>query len=281
MASAKANRGTRSAVWRQGLLLLAGALVLIDLYMIFEYAPTERVMGIVQRLFYFHVPVVLTSFISFAVAAVGSAVYLTRRSRAWDRLAYASAEVGLVYFTIAIITGAVWAKPVWGAWWVWDANGTLTFVLWLIFIGYLMVRAYAPDADRGRRWSAVVGIIGAAAVPFVYKAADWWGGLHPERVTGPGAEGSLESAMLTTLLFSFAAFLVLYAALIAERTAQRKDEETIEDLRRAVGDPPSVIPTPSSVIPAKAGTSQPSSATPDPSSVIPAKAGTSQPSDRK
>ena len=189
-------------------------------------------MGDVQRLFYFHVPVVLTSFISFAVCAVGSVLYLARRSLRWDRLAHASAEIGLVYFTIAILTGAVWAQPVWGTWWVWDANGTLTFVLWLIFIGYLMVRAYAPDPDRARRWSAVVGIVGAAAVPFVYMAADWWGGLHPERVTGPGAEGSLEREMLLTLLFSMGAFLILYVELMTQRIAQRTDSDTLDILRQ-------------------------------------------------
>lgn len=222
-----------AGAWRLGLLLAAGFLVLADLCLIFIYAPTEQTMGIVQRLFYFHVPVILTSFLSFAFAAGCSVWYLARRDRVCDRLAYASAEVGVVFFTIAIVTGAVWAKPVWGTWWVWDANGTLTFVLWLIFIGCLMTRAYAPDAERGRRWAAVTAIIGAATVPFVYMAADWWGGLHPERVTGPGAQGSLEREMLLTLLFSFVTFIVLFAALIAERYALRSDEEAVEELRLA------------------------------------------------
>ncbi len=225
-----------AGAWRMGLLLVAGVLVLIDLYLIFAYAPTERTMGIVQRLFYFHVPVILTSFLSFVLAAACSVYYLVRRNRASDRLAYASAEVGVVFFTVAIVTGAVWAKPVWGVWWVWDANGTLTFVLWLIFIGCLMARAYAPDVERGRRWAAVTAIIGAAAVPFVYMAADWWGGLHPERVTGPGAQGSLEREMLLTLLFSFVAFIVLFASLIAERAALRSDEEAVDELRLAAAD---------------------------------------------
>ena len=235
-----ASAGTAHASWRdawkRGLILVAGVMLLIDLYLIFYYAPTERSMGIVQRLFYFHVPVVLTSFIAFAAAALGSVVYLLRRSAAWDRVAYVSAEVGVVYLTIAIVTGAVWAKPVWGTWWVWDANGTLTFVLWLLFIGYLMTRAYSPDAERGRRWAAVTGIMGAAAVPFVYMAADWWGGLHPVRVTGPGASGSLEREMLLTLVFSFAAFLTLFAALVTDRLGVRKDEETLEELRRIAAD---------------------------------------------
>ena len=222
-----------TGAWRQWLLLAAGALVLIDLYLIFQYAPTERVMGVVQRLFYFHVPVILTSFLSFVLAAAASIIHLARRSRAWDSVAYASTEVGVVFFTTAILTGAVWARPVWGVWWVWDANGTLTFALWLIFIGCLMARAYAPDAERGGRWAAVVAVIGAATVPFLYMAADWWGGLHPERVTGPGAQGSLEREMLITLLFSFAAFIVLFVALVAERAALRRDEDAVEELRRA------------------------------------------------
>ena len=112
----------------------------------------------------------------------------------------AVAPIGATFTFICLLTGSLWGKPMWGTWWVWDANGTLTFVLWIIFIGYLMVRAYAPDSDRGRRWAAVVGIIGAAAVPFVYMAADWWGGLHPQRVTGPGAEGSLEREMVLSLI---------------------------------------------------------------------------------
>ena len=111
---------------RLGLLLVAGVLVLIDMYLIFGYAPTERSMGIVQRLFYFHVPVILTSWLAFALAAACSVWYLVKRERVCDRLAYASAEVGVVFFTVAIITGAVWAKPGWGTWWVWDANGTLS-----------------------------------------------------------------------------------------------------------------------------------------------------------
>ncbi len=230
-ASAPASAGT--GAWRQWLLLLAGALTLIDLYLIFQYAPTERVMGIVQRLFYFHVPVILTSFLAFVLAAGASIAYLVRRSRRWDRLAYASTEVGVVFFTTAILTGAVWARPVWGVWWVWDANGTLTFTLWLIFIGCLMTRAYAPDAERGRRWAAVIAVIGAATTPFLYMAADWWGGLHPERVTGPGAGGSLEREMLLTLLFSFVTFIVLFIALTAERAALRRDEDAIEELRLA------------------------------------------------
>jgi heme exporter protein C len=115
---------------------------------------------------------------------------------------------------------------------VWDANGTLTFMLWLVFISYLIVRAYAPTTEIGARWAAVVAIVGAATVPFVYMAADWWAGLHTERVTGPGAGGSLEERMFNTLMFSLVTFLVLFAALVAQRVAQRQNEEEIEELRK-------------------------------------------------
>ena len=215
------------AAWSKFLILVIASIMLINMYLIFYVAPTEQVMGNIQRLFYFHVPVVLTSFISFFCSAIFSALYLTRKKYFWDRLAYASAETGLVFFTGAIITGAVWAKPVWNTWWGWDANGTLTFVLWMIFIGYLMVRAYAPSIQIGRKWGAAVSILGAATVPFVYMAADWWGGLHPERVTGPGADGSLERSMLFIMLFSFACFLLLFAYLLVERYKQRQIEDTI------------------------------------------------------
>ena len=221
---------------RQGLLAVGGLLFITDLILIYEYAPTAtEALGVqVQRLFYFHVPSAIMGLTSFAVAAVASVVYLRGRNPLWDRTAWASAELGTIFFTVAIVTGAIWAKPVWQTWWVWDANGTLTFMLWLVFIGYLIVRAYAPTTDRGARWAAVVAIVGAAAVPFVYMAADWWAGLHTERVTGPGADGSLEGRMFTVFMFSLVTFLVLFVALVAERVAQRTGEEELNEIRRMV-----------------------------------------------
>jgi heme exporter protein C len=221
---------------RQLLLGVAALLFMIDLVLIFGYAPTaSEALGVqVQRIFYFHVPSAIVGMISFGVSAFGSVMYLIKRTRKWDRLAWASAEAGTIIFTVAIATGAIWAKPVWQTWWVWDANGTLTFMLWLVFIGYLITRAYAPTVDRGARWAALVPIFGAAAVPFVYMAADWWAGLHTERVTGPGASGSLESEMFYTLIFSLVTFVFLVAVLVAERSAQRAIEEQVEIVRREV-----------------------------------------------
>lgn len=237
MASAAGPRSRAMGLGgRQLLLGVAALLFMIDLVLIFGYAPTaSEALGVqVQRIFYFHVPSAIVGMISFGVSAFGSVMYLIKRTRKWDRLAWASAEAGTIIFTVAIATGAIWAKPVWQTWWVWDANGTLTFMLWLVFIGYLITRAYAPTVDRGARWAAVVAIFGAAAVPFVYMAADWWAGLHTERVTGPGASGSLESEMFYTLIFSLVTFGFLFAVLVAERSAQRAIEEQVEIVRREV-----------------------------------------------
>jgi len=237
MATAAEPRKTRIGLGKRQLLVAVTALLfMVDLVLIFQYAPTasEALGTQMQRIFYFHVPSAIVGMISFGVSAFASVMYLIKRTRNWDRIAWASAEAGTIIFTIAIATGALWAKPVWQTWWVWDANGTLTFMLWLVFIGYLITRAYAPPVERGARWAAVVSIFGAAAVPFVYMAADWWAGLHTERVTGPGASGSLETAMSYTLQFSLVTFLFLFAVLVAERSTQRDVEERVEALRREV-----------------------------------------------
>ena len=233
MATVETTRApTKMGLVQPVLLLAAAAFLLADLYLIFQYAPTERVMGIVQRLFYFHVPTVWVGFLAFFIVFVSSIAYLVKRTDVWDRRAYVAGEVGMLFLTVAMVTGAIWAKPVWGTWWVWDAKLTTTFVLWLIYIGYLMVRAYAPDRQRGARWAAIVGIVGFVDVPIVYYAAELWRSLHPELVTGPFAEsGGLDPAMRTTLYFSALTFTLLFVYLFRERTAQRANELALDELR--------------------------------------------------
>ena len=215
---------------------ISGLLFLVNLYLIFFYAPTEQVMGNIQRLFYFHLPTVWVGFLAFFIVFVSSIAYLLKRDPVWDRRAYAAGEAGVVFLTVAIVTGAIWAKPVWGVWWIWDPKLTTTFILWVIYIGYMMVRAYAPSGERGARWAAVVGIVGFVDVPIVYYASELWRSLHPELVTGPFAEtGGLEAAMRTTLYFSLFAFTLIFVYLFRERIAQRRDEDTLGELRRAAG----------------------------------------------
>ena len=229
------RRGTDGHLLSHLLLAASGVLGLVDLYLIFFWVPTERVMGIVQRIFYVHVPTVWVGFIAFGIVALSSVVYLLKQDAKWDRRAQVAAELGVVFLTMSIVSGAVWAKPVWGTWWTWDPKLTSVFVLWVMFIGYLMVRAYAPGRRQAARWSAVVGIIAYADVPIVYLASEWWRSLHPELVAGPLSDsGSLESAMRTTLYFSTLTFTVIFVYLFRTRLAQRRDEDALDELRAAV-----------------------------------------------
>ena len=218
---------------RLWLLLLTAALTLVDGYLIFLVAPTDEVLGHIQRIFYVHVPISILSFLGFLLCAVAGIGYLIRRGDAWDRLAHASAEVGVVFVTLALITGVIWARPVWGVWWTWEPRLTTTLILWLIYVAYLMIRQYAPTPQQGRTWSAVVGIIGFVDVPIVYYSVQWWRSIHPVQVIGPeAADDALEPIMARILIFSMVAMLALFAYLLLERMALRQAEDTALQLRR-------------------------------------------------
>ena len=217
------------------LLLVTGLLMVADLYLIFMIAPTDAVMGDVQRVFYFHVPMAIMSFLAFFVVFVASVGYLVRRGRRWDSVAHASAEVGVLFVSLALITGIIWGRPVWNTWWTWEPRLTTTLILWLIYVSYLMIRSYAPSQDKAARYSAVVGIIGFVDVPIVYYSVVWWRSIHPSPVVGPFAEsGALEPIMLMTLLFSLVTFMVLFALLVWERAALRDSEDKLREMRLAL-----------------------------------------------
>lgn len=211
---------------------IAGVLLLVDLYLIFWVAPTDANLGNVQRVFYLHVPIALMSFLAFFIVFVGSVMYLVKRSSRWDSMALAAGEVGVVFVTLALITGVIWAKPVWNVWWTWEPRLTTTLVLWLIYVGYLMVRAYAPNRPKAAVYAAVVGIIGFVDVPIVYYSVQWWRSIHPQQVVGPLADAnSLDSTMYMVLMVSMLAFLFLTAWLVLERMAARDAEDELGRLR--------------------------------------------------
>ena len=217
---------------RQIVLVLAGLLMLADLYLMLMVAPTDSVLGQVQRIFYFHVPIAVMSFLAFFVVFLASVVFLVRRSPFWDRLAHASAEVGVVFVTLALITGVIWARPIWNTWWTWEPRLTTTLILWLIYVAYLTIRSYAPSMRQGQIYSAVVGIVGFVDVPIVYYSVIWWRSIHPSPVVGPLAgDGALNSTMLAVLLFSFVTFLVFFAYLVAERMAIMDSEDRLRQVR--------------------------------------------------
>ncbi|MDI6814959.1 MAG: cytochrome c biogenesis protein CcsA [Dehalococcoidales bacterium] len=210
------------------LLGLSFMLMVVALYLVFIYVPTDKVMGIVQRIFYFHVPLAWVAFLAFFVVFISSILYLWKRGSKWDTLAYSSAEIGVIFTTLVLITGPIWAKPTWGVWWTWDPRLTTALVLWLIYVAYLMVSSFATEESRGSRYAAVVGIVGFINVPLVALATTLWRGMHPGPVI---FEGGLAPSMLFTLLVCLAAFTALYFLLLIQRASMKNDEGEIRRLK--------------------------------------------------
>ena len=214
---------------KTGILIGLGfALMMAALYMVFIYVPTEKETGIVQRIFYFHVPVAWVSFLAFFVTFIASIGYLSKRREKWDAVACASAEIGVVFTSLVLITGPIWAKPVWGIWWTWDARLTTSLVLWLIYIAYLLVRSFAAEPAKSARYGAVIGIIGFIDVPLVFLTVNLWRTQHPTTII---FEGGLTSPMLTTLLVCIAAFTVLYVIMVIQRVGIRSMGIEVRRLR--------------------------------------------------
>ncbi|GAG28561.1 unnamed protein product, partial [marine sediment metagenome] len=210
------------------LLGLGLVLMIAALYLIFLHVPTERDMGVVQRIFYFHVPLAWVSLLAFSFVFVFSILYLWKRAMKWDTLAHASAEVGVVFITLVLITGTIWAKSIWGAWWTWDARLTATLVLWLTYLAYLLVRNYAAEQTQGARLAAVLGIVGFIDVPIVVLAVNLWRTQHPPALI---FEGGITSPMLLTILVSIAAFTVLYVVMLTLSTSMKKLEAKVDRLK--------------------------------------------------
>ncbi|MFC1971830.1 cytochrome c biogenesis protein [Chloroflexota bacterium] len=215
-------------IFSRVLLGLSLVLMVATLYLIFLFVPTEESMGIVQRIFYFHVPLAWVSFLAFFIVFLGSILYLWKRNSKWDIMASSSAEVGAVFTTLFLITGSIWAKPIWGVWWTWSPRLTTALVLWLIYLAYLLVRAYASDDQRGARFAAIVGIIGFIDVPIVALAITLWRTQHPGPVV---FTSGLAPSMLLTLLVSLAAFTALFLILVTQVARLKKDRDEIMRLK--------------------------------------------------
>src|SRR5579872_1394443 len=208
------------------LAVLTGVLLGYALYQALVAAPTEQTMGPVQRIFYYHVPSAWTAFILFFINFFASVVYLMRRNAKADIVALVSAEVGVVFCTVVLVTGPIWARPVWGIWWTWDLRLTLTLVLWLIYVSYLLLRRFSTGG-KTPVIAAVVAIFGALDVPLVYFSIWFFRTQHPSPVIGDN--GSLDPRMAHVLLINWAAFLCMALLLCLTRyeleIAQRKVEE--------------------------------------------------------
>lgn len=211
------------------LLWVSVALMVAALYLVFLYVPTEKEMGIVQRIFYLMVPMGWLSLLAFLVVFIGSILYLVKKESKWDVIASSSAEAGIVFTTLALLTGAIWAKPAWGVWWTWEPRLTATLVLWLIYLAYFLVRSLATEESRGATFAAVVGIVGFIDLPIIALTTTLWRGMHPGPVI---FQGGLAPSMLLTLLVSIIAFTALYFLLLIQRTSMRNDEVEIERLEK-------------------------------------------------
>jgi heme exporter protein C len=196
---------------------LSAVALAIGLVMAFGVAPRETSQGNVQRIMYVHPPLAWVAYVAFAVVAAASIVYLVRRRPAADRLAHASAEVGVLFTGLAIATGSIWGKPTWGTWWTWDARLTSVAILFVMYVGYLLLRGTIEDRERAARYCAVLGIVAALDMPLVHFSVYWWRTLHqPPSLMKPGGfSGS--PAILWPLLVNLAAFTLLYAYLVAKR----------------------------------------------------------------
>src|SRR5262245_45402540 len=151
----------------------------IAFYFAFLYAPTEQIMGVVQRIFYFHVASAWTALLSFLFVFIGGIMYLITKKKKYDHFSYAAAELGVLFSSVVLVTGPIWAKPVWNVWWTWDPRLTSTFILWLIYIAYLLLRASLRGNPKIREYAAIYGIIGFADVPLVWFSIRWWRTIHP------------------------------------------------------------------------------------------------------
>lgn len=229
MAGLAQKRGQGSILG--GLALL---FILLGLYLGLIQAPPDAYQGEVQRIMYLHIPSILTAYLSFFIVFVGSCLYLWKREKRDDILAYAAAEIGVLFTGLTIIEGVIWGKPTWGVWWTWDARLTLTAILLLIFAGYLMLRSLIEDETRGAVCGAVLGIIGFLDIPLIHMSVYWWRTLHqPPSILRPDKAPweNIHPSMLTALSINFIAFFLLYLYLLSLRVRLGEMEEEVKRQR--------------------------------------------------
>ncbi len=200
------------------LLPVAGlALVGAAAYAIFFVAPEEATMGAIQRIFYFHIASGWTAGVAFLLAFAANIAYLAGRAPKWDWLGVASVEVGLAFCTVVLITGPIWAKPVWGIWWTWDARLTSTLVLWLLYVSYLALRSLVEDPRRRAVACAVFGVFAFLDVPLVYFSIRIWRTQHPQPVIAGGEGSGLDPVMWQVTVLTMAALMGVMALLVWQR----------------------------------------------------------------
>ena len=220
---------------RKGILGAATLVFIIaGLYWGLVKAPPDAYQGDSQRIMYLHIPSILTAYLSFFLVFVGSCLYLWKREKRDDNLAHAAAEIGVLFTALTIIEGSIWGRPTWGVWWTWDARLTLTAILLLIFIGYLMLRALVEDESRAASSAAILGIIGFLDIPLIHMSVYWWRTLHqPPSILRPDKVPweNIHPELLTALAINFVAFVLLYFYLLSHRLRLSEMREEVKARR--------------------------------------------------
>ncbi len=215
------------------LSILTAILMALSVYMVFSYAPLERVMGWPQKIFYFHVPIAIACYIGFFVTFAGSIGYLWTKNIAWDRFAVAGAEVGIVFATLMLLTGMIWGKPIWGAYWTWDPRLTTSFILWLIFVGYLILRTRVDDEIMRAKYAAVMGIVGYADVPLVHWSVKLWSrGIHPV-LEKTSRDSGMHPDMFTAFQVCLVSILLLFMLIFIQRVRYEFLKAEVDHLKSA------------------------------------------------
>lgn len=216
-------------------LILAPATIaamLGALYCVFVAVPTDSFQGPVQRIFYVHMAMWLNTFTAFAIVGIASLLYLWQRSARWDQLGRAAAELGLLFCSLGLATGSIWAKPIWGTWWTWDPRLTLTLILWMIDAAYLLLRTLATEPQQGATLAAVLGVSGVVDLYLINRAVYWWRGIHPAVIVNrEGGSGLSDPLMQLTLVACMLAFFLLFLWLLRLRLRAARLEDTVEQLR--------------------------------------------------
>lgn len=214
--------------------IVVAALMLFAGYAALFIAPDERTMHEVQRIFYFHVPSWSASFSAFFIAFIANIAYLATRREQWDALGVSAAEVGVAACTLGLITGPLWGKPVWGIWWAWDARLTTTFILWLLYISYLLLRGLIEEPDKRATLSAVFGIFAFLDVPLVYMSNRWFPGQHPAPVFFGGKDSGADPTMTKVLGLCMIAVLCLMVLVLVDRYRLECLRREVDEVRQEV-----------------------------------------------
>lgn len=215
------------------LMLVAVALMASALARAIWFTPPDRLQGFAQKIFYIHLPSAWVAFLAFGLTAIAGGVWLFIKDARLDRFAESSAEVGVIFTTGVLVSGPLWGKPIWGAWWVWDARLTLTLFLWFLYLGYLVLRSAVDDREARARYSAVVGILGALLIPFIHLSVYLFRTQHPTPIVANTAGIQMPAVMIKTLFFSLGAFTVLYLALVRQRMALAAERDALLDASTA------------------------------------------------